>query len=313
MIGQYLITFREVLEAALITAIILAYLTRTGRENLSRYVWYGVYLSIAVSIVLGATIWMAYGSLSEPSKVLFEGVAALIAVGVLTTMIYWMAVKGKDIKKEMEERVGVVLKRGVMIAMISLAFVVVFREGLETVLFLTPFLVTDAVGTLAGLAIGIISGFVLAFAIFKIGMKINLQRFFYLTSILLILLAAGLLGYAMHELTEYTVVTGGDPGWLGQSAYALDISKDSILHHKGAVGSIFAVTVGYTVSAEWIRVIAHVLYLVIVMPLVIMVYRRPDLIEKLTQTLKKFLRIFSRSEPSGDSDSKAHPSGNRYD
>ncbi|TET90891.1 MAG: ferrous iron transporter [Methanomassiliicoccales archaeon] len=304
MIGQYLITFREVLEAALITAIILAYLTRTGREHLSRYVWYGVYLSVGASIVLGIVIWTVYGTLSKPSKVLFEGVAALIAVGVLTTMIYWMAVKGKHIKKEIENRVGVALNRGVMIAMISLAFLVVFREGLETVLFLTPFLVTDAAATLAGAVLGVISGFVLAFAIFKIGMKIDLQRFFYFTSILLILLAAGLLGYAVHELTEYTVVTGGDPGWLGQSAYVLDISKDSVFHHKGAVGSVFAVMFGYTVSAEWIRVIAHVLYLVIVMPLVIMVYRRPDLIEKLSQTLRRLFRIFSRQKNVDDSDTK---------
>jgi len=291
MIGQYLIAFREVLEAALITAIILAYLTRTGREHLGRYVWFGVYLSVGVSIVLGAAIWLTYGSLSKPSKVLFEGVAALIAVVVLTSMIYWMAVKGSRIKEEMEEKIGVAVKRGAMIALISLAFVVVFREGLETVLFLTPFLVTDAVGTIAGAFLGMLSGIVLAFAIFKVGMTINLRRFFYFTSILLILLAAGLLGYGLHELTEYVVVTGGNPGWLGEYAYALDISSDSIFHHKGAIGSIFAVMFGYTVKAEWIRVIAHVLYLVTVLPLVIMTYRKPSLIEGLFKSIR---RVFGR-------------------
>ncbi|MEE9224450.1 MAG: FTR1 family protein [Thermoplasmata archaeon] len=296
MLGQYLITFREVLEAALITAIILAYLTRTGREHLTRYVWIGVYISVGVSLVLGAIIWTVYGTLDKPSKVLFEGVAALIAVAVLTSMIYWMALKGRHIKEEMEKKLGVAVKRGAIIAVISLAFIVVFREGLETVLFLTPFLVTDVAGTVAGAALGIISGFVLAFAIFKVGMKIDLHRFFYFTSVLLILLAAGLLGYGLHELTEYVAVTGGDLGWLGQSAYALDISSDSIFHHKGAIGSVFAVMFGYSVKMEWIRVIAHVVYLAVMLPLVVLIYKRPDLIEKFSKSVRKMLRVFNKSK-----------------
>jgi high-affinity iron transporter len=298
MLGQYLITFREVLEASLITAIILAYLTRTGREHLTRYVWIGVYISVGVSLVLGAVIWTVYGTLDKPSKVLFEGVAALMAVVVLTSMIYWMAMKGRKIKEEMEEKLGVAVQRGAMIALISLAFIVVFREGLETVLFLTPFLVTDVAGTVAGAVIGVLSGFILAFAIFKVGMKINLHRFFYFTSILLILLAAGLLGYGLHELTEYVVVTGGDPGWLGVNAYVLDISSDSIFHHKGAVGSIFAVMFGYSVKMEWIRVIAHAVYLAVMLPLVVMIYRRPDLIEKISKSVKRVFRVFSRPKAS---------------
>ncbi len=298
MLGQYLITFREVLEASLITAIILAYLTRTGREHLTRYVWIGVYISVGVSLGLGAVIWTTYGTLDKPSKVLFEGVAALIAVAVMTSMIFWMALKGRHIKEEMEERLGVTVKRGAMIALISLSFIVVFREGLETVLFLTPFLVTDVAGTVAGAAIGIISGIVLAFAIFKVGMKINLHRFFYFTSILLILLAAGLLGYGLHELTEYVMVTGGDPGWLGANAYVLDISSDSIFYHKGAIGSIFAVMFGYTVKMEWIRVIAHAVYLAVMLPVVVMIYKRPELIEKFTKAFRKFLKVFSRPRAS---------------
>jgi high-affinity iron transporter len=102
MIGQFLITFREVLEAALITAIILAYLVRTDRRHLSRYVWYGVSIAVMASLVLGAFVWFLYGGLSGASKPLFEGVAALIAVFVLTSMLIWMATKGKEIKGEVE-------------------------------------------------------------------------------------------------------------------------------------------------------------------------------------------------------------------
>jgi high-affinity iron transporter len=150
----------------------------------------------------------------------------------------------------------------------------------------------------AGAALGIISGFVLAFAIFKVGMKINLHRFFYFTSILLILLAGGLLGYGLHELTEYVVLTGGDPGWLGTNAFVLGIPSDSVFHHKGAIGAIFAVMFGYSVKMEWIRVIGHAVYLAVMLPLVVMIYKRPDLVERATKTVRKFFSALGRSKTS---------------
>lgn len=102
MLGQYLIMFREGFEAALIIAIILAYLSRTGGEKLSRYVWYGAYLAIAASLGLGLFIWMAYGILSKSLQSLFESVTAFIATGVLSSIIYWMAIKGKHMRQEIE-------------------------------------------------------------------------------------------------------------------------------------------------------------------------------------------------------------------
>jgi high-affinity iron transporter len=270
VIGQYLIAFREVLEAALIISIVLAYLSRTSRGRYSRYVWYGVFSATAASVVLGAIINAAYGGLSESVKPLFEGVAALIAVAVLSFMIYWMATKGKELKAEVERRVESMATRGAAIGLVSFAFVAVFREGLETVLFLTPFLVDDALGTVAGLLLGVVTAVVLAYGIFFAGMKISLRRFFYFTSILLVLLAAGLIGYGIHELIEYTGPEAW--GWLGQSAYNLNIPEGNLFHHKGVVGSIFAVMFGYTVRAEWARLIIHVIYLAVVMPLVIWIY-----------------------------------------
>jgi high-affinity iron transporter len=271
MIGQYLLSFREVLEAALVTSIVLAYLSRSGRSRYSRYVWYGVFSAVAASVVLGVAIYSVYGELPESVEPLFEGVAALIAVAVLSFMIYWMATKGKELKAEVEKRVESMASRGAVAGLISFAFVAVFREGLETVLFLTPFLVEDAVGTVVGLLLGVVTSVVLVYAIFFAGMKISIGRFFYFTSILLVLLAAGLAGSGIHELIEYTGPASW--GWLGQYAYNLNIPETSLFHHKGAVGSIFAVMFGYTVEAEWARVIVHILYLAVVMPLVIWVYR----------------------------------------
>jgi len=274
LFAQFLLAFREALEATLITAIILAYLARTKRNPLTRYAWYGVYLAIAASFVFGASVWIIYGSLAGPIKPLFEGVAALIAVAVLSSMIYWMASKGKELKMEVEKRLEAIVTRGATIALISFSFIVVFREGLETVLFLTPFLLDDAVGTLIGAFLGVVASLALAYAIFVVGMKINIRKFFYFTSILLVLLAGGLAGYGVHELAEYSEDVGVKLGWLGEPAYALDIPENSLFHHKGAVGSIFAVMFGYTVKAEWARIIVHLAYLAIALPLVIWVYRK---------------------------------------
>ncbi len=274
LLAQFLLAFREVLEAALITAIILAYLARTKRNPLTRYAWYGVYLAVAASFVLGASVLLIYGSLVGPAKALFEGIAALIAVFVLSSMIYWMATKGKEIRMEVEKRLETIVTRGATFSLTSFSFIVVFREGLETVLFLTPFLVDDAVGTLIGAFLGVMASLALAYAIFVVGMKINIRRFFYFTSILLVLLAGGLAGYGIHELTEYSKDVGIELGWLGEPAYALDIPENTLFHHKGAVGAIFAVMFGYTVKAEWARVIVHIAYLAIALPLVIWVYRK---------------------------------------
>ncbi|MFQ5837278.1 MAG: FTR1 family protein [Thermoplasmata archaeon] len=290
VVAQYLLAFREVLEAALLTAIILAYLVKTGRTSLARYAWYGVYGATGVSIGLGAGIWLVYGNLSQANKVLFEGVAALIAVAVLTSMIYWMAVRARTIRSRVEGRVEAAVTQGAILGLVSLTFVLVFREGLETVLFLTPFLVQDSGATLLGATLGVGAGMTLAYGIFRFGLRLDLRKFFYFTSVLLILLAGGLLGYGIHELIEYGGLRGADFGWWGQLAYALPLASDSLFHHKGVIGSIFAVMFGYTVKAEWARVIAHLAYLVLALPLVILVYRKPEWIELTLARLKAFFR-----------------------
>ena len=218
MIGQYAITFREVLEAALITGIILAYLQRTEKNDLSRFVWYGIIAAVAASIAVGFVIVLTYGGLDEASMKLFEGCAALIAVAVLTSMILWIAFKGKNIKGEVDQKVEAAVETGTSLSLIGLGFVVVFREGFETILFLTPMGASDINATIVGATLGLISSLFLAFLIYKVGLKIDLKKFFYLSSLLLILLAAGLAGYGIHELIEWQEATGGNPGWWGQQA-----------------------------------------------------------------------------------------------
>jgi len=163
-------------------------------------------------------------------------------------------------------------KKRTAIAFATLSFIVVFREGLETVLFLTPFMLKNLSDTLIGAAIGVAAALVISYLFYKLGMRLNLRRFFYYTSILLTLLAAGLAGYGTHELLEYAKSIGLELGWVAEPAYALNIPSDSIFHHKGAVGSIFAVLFGYTTKAEWLRLIVHATYLLITLPLLLYTY-----------------------------------------
>ncbi len=244
-------------------------------------------IAIFTSFILGIFIFLIYGGISNSSKELFEGITAIVAVGVLTSMILWMAIKGKEIKFEVEQKLDSFFTSGMILGLVSFSFVAVFREGLETILFLTPFLVEDMTGTIFGAIIGLATSLSFSYMIFIAGLKINIRKFFYFTSILLVLLAAGLVGYGVHELIEYSGGTG--MGWFGEYAYNLNIPEGHILHHKGAIGSIFAVMFGYTVKAEWGRILFHLLYLVIFLPLVLWFYDNPFLL-----TLEKRIKSFVR-------------------
>ncbi|MFQ5907412.1 MAG: FTR1 family protein [Thermoplasmata archaeon] len=288
--AQYLLTFREVLEASLLTAIILSYLVMTGRAGMKRYAWYGISVALAVSLLLGVFIFLLYGGLSEANRILFEGVAALIAVAVLTSMIFWMALQARTMKSRIQGRVEAAATRGAILGVAAVTFILVFREGLETVLFLTPFMVMEVSETILGVVLGVGAGLALAYAVFRFGIRLDLRKFFFFTSVLLILLAGGLFGYAIHELMEYAAIQGVDAGWWGQAAYVLPFSDGSLLHNKGLVGSILAVLFGYDIDPEWGRVIAHVLYLAVALPLVIFIHARPNAVAMLGARFRSFRR-----------------------
>ena len=301
MLGQYLITFREALEAALITSIILAYFIRTKQGHLTKYVWLGVFIAIGVSVIIAAIVGLFYGGLSSADAKLFEGIAALIAVAVLTSMIIWMALKGKNIDKQLNEGVKKAVERGTMFSLVAFSFIVIFREGFETVLFLIPFGTADVGGTIAGAIIGILSALAISYLIFRIGIKINLSRFFYFTSILLVLLAAGLFGYGIHELISYQSAIGVESGWFSTYAFDLGLNSESIWHHKGVVGSVFAVLLGYSVKMEWARLIGHAAYLLIFLPMTILAYKNPQSLDWLNRAISKFYSLIRKPSPDFES------------
>jgi high-affinity iron transporter len=266
---SFLITFREALEAALILVIIVSYLGKVGKGGLRRYAYLGSGAAVIASLILGTAFQVVYGGLDETAAALFEGLASLTAVAVLTYMIFWMAEHSKEIKGELQQRIDVVVGRGELYGISGLAFVAVFREGLETVLFLSTAFFQDSAGTVAGIIIGGTVIAVIAVALTRGTYRLDARRFFKYTSVLLVVFAAGLAGYGVHELIEAGERAGGDIGFLGEHAYDINppVNPDGsypALHENGVVGSILKALVGYDGNPEWLRVLVYAGYWLVV-------------------------------------------------
>ena len=201
--AAFLITLREGLEAALIVAIVMAYLRQLGRADQFRWVAAGALAGVVVALGAGTGVYLAVGELEGRAEEFTEGIIALVAVGVLTWMVFWMRRQARTIGAELRERVDRALATGAVLGLAAIAFVGVVREGLETALFLMAVLFdsgagSTAVGAFAGLAVAIVLGY----GIYQGGQRINLRLFFQVTGGLIIIVAAGLFGKGVHELQE---------------------------------------------------------------------------------------------------------------
>ena len=254
MTAAFFVTLREGLEAALIVGIIVAYLVKVGRREAVRFVAYGVAAAVAVSVVVGAAVVTTVGELPEVAQETFEGIAALLAVVVLTWMLFWMRRQGRAMKGELEASVDAALGRGSTLALAGLAFVAVAREGLETVLFMLAILGSseNVAVTMFGAVIGLVVAVAIGWAIFAMGVRVSLRQFFTVTGIVLIFVSAGLLAQAVHEFTE--------AGWLPQTAVAFDLS--GILSRDGLLGSVLAGLLGFRPAPTWSELIAYFAYLI---------------------------------------------------
>ena len=212
MISNYLIGLREGLEAALVVSILLTYLVRTNRVNNIKYVWIGVFSAAALSIAFASLL--SFTSLkvivTEEGQEIFAGIMSLIAVGFVTWMILWMRNSGKKMNAELEGKLETAINAGALTVAV-MAFAAVAREGLETALFF--FSAAQAVGStiepIVGLLHGITTSVVIGYLLYRRAVKINLRRFFTVTSYFLILVAAGVFSYGLHELEEAHVIPTG--------------------------------------------------------------------------------------------------------
>ena len=259
--ASLLVTFREALEASLVVTIISAYLKKIGRSELNRYLLAGSMLAVLFSIGVGWTVQFLYGSLEGSTAAAFEGTAALLATAVLTYMIFWMGRNSRKIRQEIEQKIDVAVSRGQVYSIFAVAFVAVVREGIETVLFLTAVFFLDPSGTVLGITVGLGLVLMLVLLLLRGTYKLDVRTFFKYSSVLLLVLAAGLAGFGVHGVLESAESYGADLGFLGQQAFNINPTDEtSAFHENGTVGSVLSALVGYTGSPEWLRVIVYLGY-----------------------------------------------------
>ena len=201
--GAALVTTREGLEASLIVGIVLAYLAKTDNRQHFRTIWAGTAAAVLVSAVSGAALFFTVGELEGRAEKIFEGVAMLSAVAVLTWMIFWMRKQAMGIKRELEARLQGAIAAGSAVGLASVVFFAVVREGWETALFL--FAISESstpLSTSVGAVLGLVVSISLGVALYMGSRKLNLRQFFTATGILLIVFAAGLLAHGIHEFQE---------------------------------------------------------------------------------------------------------------
>src|SRR5262245_36074438 len=204
MLPTFVIGLREGLEAALIVGIVAAFLRQQGRIDALRWVWVGVALAVAICAGVGIGLKVVSEQLPYQQQEGLETVVALVAVGVVTFMIFWMRKHARGLKRELEGSAGAALAAGSVLALIAMAFFAVIREGFETAVFLLAAFdaSTRPLAAGGGALLGVLVAVALGYGIYRGGVKINLARFFRLTSVVLVLVAAGLLASAMHTAHE---------------------------------------------------------------------------------------------------------------
>ena len=205
--SSLLITLREGLEAALIVAIVLAYLKRLGRERDFGAVWLGTGTAVAISLAVGAVVFGVVGELEGRAEAITEGAIAFAAAGVLTWMIFWMARQARHIKNQLHAKVDAALLGGSTFALAAIAGVAVLREGLETALFLLSAGIgsESSAAQLAGGVIGLVVAVAIGYLVYRGSRVVNLRLFFRVTGALIVLFAAGLLAKGVHEFQEADV------------------------------------------------------------------------------------------------------------
>lgn len=252
MAASLLITLREGLEAALIVGIVISLLHRLQRQDLVYPAWAGVAAAVVLSLVGGIALRRLGIALEGRNEEIFEGATMLVAAAVLTWMIFWMSRQGREIQASLERDVRQKVTQRNTWGLFGLTFVAVIREGIETALFLNAALFTATpTQTLVGGLIGLTIAIALGWAIFVAGQRLNLQAFFRLTGILLLLFAGGLIARGVHELQEATLL----PTFV---AHVWDINP--ILDEKSTVGTFLTALFGYNGNPSLLEVLAYGAY-----------------------------------------------------
>ena len=257
MLPSFLIGIREGLEAALIVGLALGVLAKTGQPQFRKMIWAGVAAAVLISLIIAGILQWIGASLEGTAEEIFEGTTMLLAAGVLTWMIFWMLRNSRRFQLGLESDVRDAVKRGQALALFGIAFFAVLREGIETALFLSAAaLSTNSNAVLLGGLLGIAIAVLIGWALFAATIRLNLGRFFLVTSLLLILFAAGLFAHGIHEFVEVGWIPPIlDPVW--------DINH--ILSEESISGAMLKTLFGYNGNPSLTEVLAYVSYFVVIL------------------------------------------------
>lgn len=249
MLAAGFITLREGFEAALIVGIVLGFLRKIGHLENRRTVWWGVVSAAAASLVVALGLQWLGTEFEGRAEEIFEGVVMLLAAGVLTCMIFWIQAQRRHLKGRLETEVQDAVRTGADSASFGLAFLAVFREGVETALFLSaPAFSSSPIETSAGGLLGLAAAVVIGWLLFMTSTGLDIRSFFRFTGLLMIVFAAGLVAHGIHELQEAALL----PVLV---AHAFDINP--ILSENSFVGSVLKSSFGYNGNPSLLEVISY--------------------------------------------------------
>lgn len=282
MIGTLMIGLREGLEAALVVSVLLAYVKRIERPDAARRIWLGVAAAVLLSLAIGAVLtYGAYG-LSFRAQEVIGGSLSIIAVAMVTWMVFWMLRAARGLSGELREQVDRALIGGGW-GVAAIGFISVGREGIETALFIWATTRASEISPLVGFisaVSGIAVAVLLGWALFRGMLRIDLTRFFRWSGVLLIVFAAGVLAYGVHDLQEAALLpgpfaeapAGAAPllaAWYGDSAWAFQIPH--IIAPDGFVGALLKGAFGFSPEMTKLELLVWALYLV---PTLVLFLRR---------------------------------------
>jgi high-affinity iron transporter len=255
VLANALIGLREGLEAGLVVGILVAYLRKLGRDELIPRLWIGIGLAIALSLGVGAVLtWGPYGMSFQAQEIL-GGSLSILAVGLVTWMIFWMLKHSRGLRGELQHQLDDTLARGTGWGLVLLGVVSVGREGVETALFIWASVKStgDPVLGTIGATLGIAGAVVISYLIYRGFVRINLAVFFRWTGIFLILVAAGVLAYGVGDLQEAGLIPG-----VGQAAFSLA----HLVPATSWYGMLLAGVFNFTPEPTWAQFIAWLAYIV---------------------------------------------------
>ena len=252
MLANFLIGLREGLEAALVVGILVAYLVKSGRRDLLTQLWSGIAIAVGVSLAFGAALTFGPRGLTFEAQEAIGGTLSILAVGLITWMIFWMARTARYLKADLQHKLDDAVAGG-RFAVLVMAMFAVGREGLETALFLWAGAKATGTSTnpLLGAALGLGVAIVLGWLMYRGAVKLNLRTFFSWTGIFLIIVAGGVLAYGVHDLQEAAILPG-------LHTLAFDVS--ATIRPSSWYATLLKGIFNFTPATTWAQAIAWTAY-----------------------------------------------------